>query len=219
MNKFTIKKRRRKIICFLFVFFIILFFLSFKFRPVAKSIARNKAKIVASEIINGSIMEEINKRPDIYNGIVKSEKQGENSAKELHFDALKINTIKSSLATVIQKKFTEFKEKNFWISLGTLSGFEIVNEKGPEIPMKVAASGSVFTDFKSDFFTSGINQTVYQMYVNVKCKISIMMPGCSCSEEINTDVLISQVVIVGNVPRVFAGGSSEICRFSDECKN
>ncbi|MBR0423190.1 MAG: sporulation protein YunB [Clostridia bacterium] len=219
MNKFIIKKRRRKIICFLFIFLIILFFLSFKFRPVAKSIARNKAKIIVSEIINNSIMEEINKSPDFYNGIVKSENQGENFTKELHFDALKINMIKSSLASAIQKKFIEFKEKNFWISLGTLSGFEIVNEKGPKVPMKISASGSVFTDFKSDFSTSGINQTIYQMYVNVKCKISVMMPGCSCSEEVNTDVLISQVVIVGTVPRVFAGSGSEICRFSDECKN
>lgn len=197
---------------------IFLAFLSFKFRPVAKSIAKNKAKIIASEIINNSITENINKTPDVYREIVKSENQGENLPKELHFDALKINMIKSSVASDIQKKFTEYKEKIFGVSLGTLSGFETLNEKGPKVPMKVSASGSVFTDFKSNFCSSGINQTLYQMYVNVRCKISVVMPGCSCSEEINTDVLVSQFVIVGSVPRVFAGGS-EICRFSDECKN
>ena len=220
LNKFIIKKRRRKIICFLFIFLAFLIFLSFKFKPVAKSIAKNKAKIIASEIINNSIMQDMRENSDVYKDIVKSteELKSENSAKEMHFDALKINTLKSSVATTVQKGFSDFKEKVFWISLGTLSGFEIFNEKGPKIPMKVSASGSVFTDFKSSFCSSGINQTVYQMFVNVKCKISVVMPGCSCSEEINTDVLVSQVVIVGSVPRVFAGGS-EICRFSDECKN
>ena len=219
MNKLTFKKRRRKIICFLFIFLLAAVFLSFKFRPVAKSIAKNKAKIIASEIINNSILEEINKNPDVYSSIVKSEKSGDSSQKELYFDALKINTLKSSIASAIQKKFTEFKEKNFWISLGTLSGFEIANEKGPKVPMKVSISGSVFTDFKNNFCTSGINQTVYQMYVNVKCRISVVMPGCSCSEEINTDVLVSQFVIVGSVPRVFAGDGGNICKFSGECKN
>ena len=76
----------------------------------------------------------------------------------------KINTLKSSVTIAIQKKISCMPKKDLSIPIGTLTGTEILNGKGPDVPMKISLSGSVLTNFRSVFESAGINQTKHQIY-------------------------------------------------------
>ena len=122
----------------------------------------------------------------------------------------RINALKSRINMLIQKKFSECKEKTFYIPFGTLLGWEILNGQGPEVPVKISSSGSVNSDFKSEFSGAGINQTLHRVYLQVHARISVMLPGDSCVCETDSDILVSEVVIVGATPQMCTGSGQKV---------
>lgn len=72
--------------------------------------------------------------------------------------------------------------------------------RGPDIPIKMSTIGNVETELISQFSHAGINQTLHRIYLNVKCKVTILTPFNTIEESIANQVLISEAVIVGEVP-------------------
>ena len=186
-------------------------FMDFKIKPVLKTISASKAKIIASEVINSAIMEDMAQNSSEYENITVIKTGNVGEVLSVSLAMCKINALKSRINMLIQNKFSDFKEKTFYISLGTLLGWEILNGQGPEVPVKISSSGSVNSDFKSEFSGAGINQTLHRVYLNVHARISVMIPGDSCVCETDSDILVSEVVIVGATPQMCTGiGQREI---------
>ncbi len=205
MNRAAARRRKRKLIVFFFVILGAFVFMDFQFRPVVKSISANRARMISAEIVNEAVLEDMGGGKDAYAGIVHLSKNESGEVLAISSDAYKVNYLKSHVSLLIQKKFSELKSKDLSIALGTLSGFELLNGKGPPIPLKIVISGSVLTDFKSNFSSSGINQTLHQIYISVHTRISVIVPGYSCVTELDTSVLVAETVIVGKVPNFFGG--------------
>lgn len=55
----------------------------------------------------------------------------------------------------------------------------------------------------SQFSHAGINQTLHRIYLNVSCSVSILTPFDTIEEKIENQVLISEAVIVGEVPSTY----------------
>ena len=203
-NKILSRKRKLRFMIVLAILIGITVGMNCKFTPVAQSVATGKAKYIMSDFINSSVVEDMENSGDIYSQITKVERNEKNEISAIYTDMKKINFLKSHIASLIQNKIANFKEKTFWISLGTLSGFEILNGKGPKVPMKISIAGNVFTNFNNKFSNAGINQTIHQIYVNIHTKICITIPGSTCTSESDDEILVSETVIVGKVPRVYS---------------
>lgn len=200
-NRIEQKKRLLIFILFSLTFFL---FLHFQFRPIVKNICLSKARIVSTDAINEAVLEEISSSKGIYNEIVRMEKRENGELIGLLSDMEKVNKLKSKVGISIQNKFSSLKESKIKIPLGTLTGIEMLNGLGPGVPLSLSLTGSVSTEFKSQFRDAGINQTIYQIYLYVHTRIGVMVPGCSCAEDFSTNVLISETVILGGVPRVYS---------------
>lgn len=215
-NKILSRKRKLRFMIVLAILIGITVGMNCKFTPVAQSVATGKAKYIMSDFINSSVVEDMENSGDIYSQITKVERNEKNEISAIYTDMKKINFLKSHIASLIQNKIANFKEKTFWISLGTLSGFEILNGKGPKVPMKISIAGNVFTNFNNKFSNAGINQTIHQIYVNIHTKICITIPGSTCTSESDDEILISETVIVGKVPRVYScSGNLDLCKLPE----
>lgn len=215
-NKILSRKRKLRFMIVLAILIGITVGMNCKFTPVAQSVATGKAKYIMSDFINSSVVEDMENSGDIYSQITKVERNEKNEISAIYTDMKKINFLKSHIASLIQNKIVNFKEKTFWISLGTLSGFEILNGKGPKVPMKISIAGNVFTNFNNKFSNAGINQTIHQIYVNIHTKICITIPGSTCTSESDDEILISETVIVGKVPRVYScSGNLDLCKLPE----
>lgn len=215
-NKILSRKRKLRFMIVLAILIGITVGMNCKFTPVAQSVATGKAKYIMSDFINSSVVEDMENSGDIYSQITKVERNEKNEISAIYTDMKKINFLKSHIASLIQNKIANFKEKTFWISLGTLSGFEILNGKGPKVPMKISIAGNVFTNFNNKFSNAGINQTIHQIYVNIHTKICVTIPGSTCTSESDDEILVSETVIVGKVPRVYScSGNLDLCKLPE----
>lgn len=215
-NKILSRKRKLRFMIVLAILIGMALGMNCKFTPVAQSVATGKAKYIMSDFINSSVVEDMENSGDIYSQITKVERNEKNEISAIYTDMKKINFLKSHIASLIQNKISNFKEKTFWISLGTLSGFEILNGKGPKVPMKISIAGNVFTNFNNKFSNAGINQTIHQIYVNIHTKICITIPGSTCTSESDDEILVSETVIVGKVPRVYScSGNLDLCKLPE----
>lgn len=189
---------------FLLVLLGVSLFLHFKFRPVIKAISVSKAKVISTEAVNEAILQELSENKEAYNQIVKLEKLENGELTAILSDMEKVNKLKSRVEMIIQNKFLSLKDRKISVALGTLSGIEMFNGLGPSVPMKISVSGNVSTDFKTSFSGAGINQTIYQIYLYIRTRICVMVPGCSCCEDFESSFLVSEIVVLGNVPKVYS---------------
>lgn len=71
--------------------------------------------------------------------------------------------------------------------------------------MKIAMerAGKIEADIDSEFSSVGINQTLHRIYLNLNCSIGILTPFKSISKTVSSKVLLTETVIVGEVPSTY----------------
>ena len=87
-----------------------------------------------------------------------------------------------------------------------MSGF------GPRIPLRIASTGSVETNIRSEFEAQGVNQTIHRVYLDIKTNVNILTSLETIEKSIENQVLIAENVIIGKIPSTyynFEGGGNE----------
>lgn len=208
MKKFKRKLHRltlkSKIFILLSIFTFIFLIVDHQMRPLVKSIAANRAKIVSVTLINEALLEELNRIDINYSDIILLEKDQTGKVVSINTDMKKVNSLKSYITLAVQNKLAHVKRKDFYIPLGTLTGTEILNGRGPKVSLKVKLSGSVVTNFRSNFETGGINQTKHQIYLDISTKVCAFIPGYPVDTAIDTSILVAETILLGDVPAFFA---------------
>lgn len=201
LRKITIK---RKILIFIIFFIVIAVILDCQMRPLIKSIAATQAQIISTNSINEAVSNEINSLNIDYNEIISLERDDSGKIIAINTDMKKVNQLKSSVSIAVQEKITNMGTRQISIPIGTLTGTEIFNGRGPKVPMKISMSGSIVADFRSDFISAGINQTKHQLYMDISTNVFVVIPGYPVKTAVKTSILIAETVIVGDTPSVFA---------------
>lgn len=181
--------------------FIIFFLADLKLRPLITSVAANRAQVISASIINDVVHDEISRKDVNYSDIVILEKDHNGHICAVNTNIKKVNLLKTSVCIAVQKKISEIKNDDYKVAIGTLTGTEIFNGRGPKIPLKISLSGSVKANFRSNFETAGINQTKHQLYLDVSTKVFALVPGYPTNSTIETSVLVSETVLIGEVPK------------------
>lgn len=114
-----------------------------------------------------------------------------------------VNEIASDVAACIQEDLNNDDSTRITIRLGSFFGVKLISGLGPKISIKMSTNGNVETSLKSEFSSTGINQTLHQIYLEIKCKIIIYAPYDTISEEVINQVLIAESIIVGDIPNSY----------------
>lgn len=195
--------KKRVVIIFLITLFIA-FVLDFQMRPLVKSVAQAQAQIVSTSVINKVVVDELSRLDIDYSDIIKLQKDENGKILAISTDMKKINFLKSTITMAVQEKVVNMGKHNVKLPIGTFSGTEILNGRGPKIPLHVTMTGSVVTDFKSEFIEAGINQTKHRLYLNISTNVFALIPGFPVNTSVDTDIIVAETVIVGEVPSFFA---------------
>ncbi len=167
--------------------------------PIFEGLCIEKAREIGTNIMNNAsnmILENTN-----YNSIVTIEEKENN--KVLKTDVVVINKIASDIALEAEKQFAELEKETIQIPVGALTGAKLLSGAGPNINIKVIPTGNILTEIKNEFESTGINQTVYRIYLELTCKVSIVTQYKTIEDEVVNQVLLVESVIVGEVPQSY----------------
>lgn len=205
------KKYRHKKLSIKIKFIIIIVFISIiavlldrQMRPLVKAIVFNQAQTASIKVINQVVVDELTRLDIDYSDIIDIQKDEDGKILAISTDMKKANSLKALIAMSIQEKISTMEVPKVKVPIGTFTGTEILNGRGPKISIDISMSGSVVIDFKSEFISAGINQTKHRLYLDVSSEVLALIPGYPVNTVVNTSVLIAETIIVGEVPALFA---------------
>ena len=203
-NERYINKNQRKLtiaIIFLIIIFGSMFISMEAIGTVLESMCRDKARSKAVIISNEKATEVMSRYE--YENIMTIHRDADNNIQMISADIKTINKIISDVALEIQKEINKQEEDTVSLKLGMLTGTTLFASVGPIIPVKISTVGGVKTSYTSEFVESGVNQTLHRVYLNVKTMISIVTPYNTIEEQVETQIIIMENVLVGKVPQSY----------------
>ena len=130
----------------------------------------------------------------------------------LRANVIEMNRIASEISLAIQKQNNELGASYVQIPIGNFTGNSLLAGLGPKIKVKIIPTGTVNIEFKTEFLSSGINQTRHRIYLEIKSKMGIVAPFVSKRVEVINEVNIAETVLIGEVPETYYNleGVSEV---------
>lgn len=168
----------------------------------------SKLKNLALNIMNSSISEVLAKY-DNMDKLLNIEKDASGHITMLSVDSALMNDISVDAALLAGEKISCIDESQVSIPLGNLIGAKILSGYGPKIPIKFQPLGAVSTNFYTELEEVGINQASYRVYIVLKCYMQMIVGQSKHTVEAETNVLISEAIVVGVVPDTYANIPSE----------
>lgn len=202
-NVFLRHKKRWRVFAIVLLI-VCVFFLVFSFmvNPVIMDTVEIKSRALATRAMNDSIADVV-MNSIIYDDLVNIISDEFGNISMIQANSLEINNLSKDLAQTCEQRISEFGGNGISIPLGTFTGVPLLVGRGPRVSVKMTPIGSVVCRFKSHFETAGINQTVHKIYVNINATVAVVMPLSTRSFKAEQEVLISESVIVGQVPEVY----------------
>jgi len=191
------------VIIILLVFALITYYyIEVNIRPTLGSICEIQAKVIASRIINETVRDELN-RNSIKDQILVPSYDKQGKINMIRTDAMIMNNISNNIAKNVQQKIVKLEQQQFTIPLFTALDSQLLAGKGPNLNFSILHQGSVLVDFVTEFEESGINQTRYKIYITVEVDMRVISPVTTSILTVKNNVLIAEIVIVGEVPESY----------------
>lgn len=210
------KRSKRRLIKFtiliLILFTVLLSVFEIKIRPTINNVAKSRAKNLAIRVISKSVSNTMLEYGAGDENFILFEKNSEDNITAVKLNVVYINKLKSNLITEVEKNISKIDTMTCKIPLGNLLNLSILSGWGPRIAVSAVPVGSVGIDINNNFISAGINQTKVEIYLNVSCSISVLLPLWSDNATVHTRIPVCETVIVGNVPSTFTNveGQEEI---------
>lgn len=174
-------------------------------RPSLNELAGVRAKQIAIESIHSIIRTKI--VPELeYDELVELRLTGDGKVAYLQPKTGAINRIAASTTLTVQQYLKELSPETVRIPLGQILGFKTLASYGPLLPIKVIPVGVVESSIKDQFDSAGINQVRHKIFIRIKTTIKMVVPLVKEEITINTDVPLTETIIMGEVPNLYFGG-------------
>ena len=169
--------------------------------PIFNTVCKNKAESIVTIEVNRITTLNIDKYQEYEMITVKEDAEGK--IKLLQINTRPLNNMISDITNDIQMSLNSNEIVNSYIPFGSITGIKWLSGMGPKIPLEIALSGTIQTKIRNDFSDAGINQTVHRLYLDITCNISILTPYENMETQVNNELILSENIIVGNVPDVY----------------
>ena len=193
----------RILIVLLIVILLLLFFFRRKYNDAISTLAKTQVTNSTSDLINDAIDRQIENGNIQYDRIVYFEKDLNGRITALKTNMSEVNRLKTTILNLINDEILALDTSDLGVPLGSLFLPEFLSGRGPEIPVQVLSIRNSDASFFSNFSEAGINQTLQQLSMNVCVEVTILVLGKTESFTVNSQVVVAETIIVGQVPDTF----------------
>ncbi|MCI7638684.1 MAG: sporulation protein YunB [Clostridiales bacterium] len=209
------RRRIRRILHLLLAVFVAVslgfLMLRSRYRDVIRDLAETQVKNTTSDLTNDAIAKQIDEGIIQYDRIVYFEKDLDGRITALKTNMSEVNRLKTDILNLINDEILALDTSDIGIPLGSLFLPELFSGKGPSIPVHILSIRNSDASFASSFSQAGINQTLHQLTMIVSVDVAVLVLGQTSSFTVNSEVVVAETVIVGDVPSTFlqTGGNYE----------
>ena len=191
--------------------FLAFLMLRSRYRDVIRDLAETQVKNTTSDLTNDAIAKQIADGVIQYDRIVYFEKDLDGRITALKTNMSEVNRLKTDILNLINDEILALDTSDIGIPLGSLFLPELFSGKGPAIPVRILSIRNSDATFSSKFSQAGINQTLHQLTMIVSVDVAVLVLGQTSSFTVNSEVVVAETVIVGDVPSTFlqTGGNCE----------
>lgn len=132
----------------------------------------------------------------------------------IYIDSTKTSKIISSMNLTLSKLLRdgtiEESVKDINMPLGMFVSRALFTTLGPDIKIEVLPVSSYQTDIYTNLVDYGINNSLFELYLKVNIKVETIIPLKTSQIDYHTNLLLSSIVIQGEVPYYYYMGEGAI---------
>lgn len=198
---------RRKILLIMLiimVFFAIQTFVIVErnIKPHLLNLASFRLKQTATEAINSALTQRIANSANFTDLVDwKMDANGQISGFNLNY--AQHMKIAADAVTHVEDLLHEISMKPEKVPLGLALGSTLFASAGPDIPIRFAPLGHAKVELKTRERDAGINMLLVEVYLQIHAELMVIIPFASQPEVLTTDIPISYMLVVGDVPMYY----------------
>lgn len=173
-----------------------------RLRPALHQIAEAQARIIATEAVTQAVSTELAgdiRWEDLY--ALRPDSAGK--VVLVQPNTAEIDRLTSKVTLRVQEFLKKVTQTQVRIPLGQVLGLDILANMGPRLGISVMPIGTVTTKILSDFEQAGINQIRHKIYLEVGTHMRLVVPLVTSGVDVVTQVPITEVLIMGDVPQTY----------------
>lgn len=161
-----------------------------------------KGQQTMTELFNRTVSIKMNELNLSYDKLMNITYSGSGEIQSLNTNVVAVNILKSEVTDTLSMLLSEEYEYDVDIPLGSLFKSEFLSGSGKCLRFNNVVTGDVKSDFRSEFETGGINQTIHRLYIDLTGDLLIIGGGEQVPIELTSSVLVGETVLVGSVPTI-----------------
>ena len=211
--------RKKWIVLAIFLLVVLLTVQTFAYiernlREPLLALATIRLKQRATEAINLAITNSIASGTD-YSGLIdwRTDNTGKITGFMLNYaEHMKIagETVK-----IVQSTMQNLQKTPDHIPLGHALDSAILSSFGPDVPIRFVQAGAVKVDLNTRQKDAGINMLLVEVYMRIMTEVMVIIPFDTKPEVVSTEIPISYLLVVGDVPTYFFDGKGNPVGGSD----
>lgn len=206
-------RRKKKKWLWIVVILLVLAFVGYlmidnSVRPTILSLTEARLRSIGVKAMNDAVQETIG-GGFVYTDLINIQKDNEGKITLISANTALMNSLAAKTANCAQDKILSIGEQGISIPLGTIIGGQLLSGRGPSVKVRIEPVGSVTSEFKTEFEDAGINQTRHKIYIVMTATVRIVVSNTSQSVDISSQVLISDTIIIGDVPQNYFQGTQD----------
>ncbi len=201
--RWHLRRLLRKLILVFLAFLLLFLIFRVKYRDGIRELAQTQVKNTTSDLTNDAIARQIAAGDIQYDRIVFFEKDLDGRITALKTNMSEVNRLKTDILNIINDEILALDTSDIGIPMGSLFLPEFFSGKGFMIPVHILSIRNSDANFVSHFSQAGINQSMHQLTMDVSVDVAVLVLGETSSFTINSEVVVAETVIVGEVPQTY----------------
>lgn len=169
------------------------------FKSTIVAVAEAKAKLLAIEAITDAVESEIVQTVK-YQDLMFIHKDSRSRPVLIQPNTIEISRLAARTTEHVKRRLQALEDEEILLPVGQVLGSNILANVGPRIRVTVMPIGTVSVNLINDLEEAGINQTLHKILLEITARVRIVVPLVVTETEVTQRVLLTQAVIVGEVP-------------------
>lgn len=172
-------------------------------QPIIETVNAYECQLILTEMITTAVDEELSREDISYAKLVDLATNSDGEVISVESNVVGINKMKTGISKRLERELDRIQKIEIGIPIGTLSGIQLLHNKGFDIGMTVEPMGYPKTKIISEFSEAGINQTRHRIVIDITIVADAVIPGFSTTVTVNTSIIAAETIIIGRVPDAY----------------